>query len=92
MKRVHLLISGRVQGVMFRAFVQHHAQNIGVVGWVRNRFSGDVEVVVEGPRGDLESLLTFCREGPPYACVDDVKVEWQSATGEFKDFRTTYDA
>ena len=92
MLQIHLVISGRVQGVMFRSFVQHHARELGVAGWARNRFSGEVEVLAEGKRADLESLLAFCREGPPYARVEDVKVQWQSATGEFKDFRITYDA
>lgn len=92
MERVYLLISGDVQGVGFRWYVADSARALELVGWVRNLHTGEVEVIAEGKREHLEQLVTECREGPPYSQVEDVKVEWQSATGELKGFRIAYDA
>jgi len=84
--RLHALIHGHVQGVGFRYFVYDRAQALGVVGWVRNTFDGNVEVVAEGPRSTLEMLLEHLRQGPRSALVTQVDVDWQPATGEFKRF------
>ncbi len=84
--RLHATVSGHVQGVYFRAFVQEQASMLHLTGWVRNHWSGVVEVTAEGPRPDLEQLLAALRQGPPTAAVDDVCDEWQAATGEFSSF------
>lgn len=89
MKRVHVLVSGRVQGVCFRAFTRDEAQDMGLVGWVRNLPDGRVEVLAEGPQPALERLVAWCRLGPPAARVTGVEVQWGDATGEFRDFRVT---
>ena len=86
LSRLHASVSGHVQGVYFRAFVQDQAGMLDLTGWVRNRWSGVVEVVAEGPRGKLEQLLAALRQGPPTAVVDDVCEDWQPATGEFSSF------
>ena len=62
--RVHILISGRVQGVFFRAETRRAASALGVKGWVRNLPGGDVEVVAEGRKPELDRLIEFCRKGP----------------------------
>lgn len=95
MRRVHLLISGLVQGVFFRHHTREKGENLGLTGWVRNTEdpstgSGQVEVVAEGAKENLEELIKWCREGPPGAKVEKVKVEWQEATGEFKGFEIRY--
>lgn len=85
--RLSLTISGRVQGVGFRASAYDEAQALGLAGWVRNLHSGEVEIVVEGKRENLEMLLAWAHGGPPGARVADVQEEWASATGEFSGFR-----
>jgi acylphosphatase len=84
--RLHASISGRVQGVGFRAFVLDQARLARATGWVRNRWDDTVEVVAEGERSPLERLLSALRRGPPAAYVSDVKVDWGPATGEFDRF------
>jgi acylphosphatase len=87
--RLHATVSGHVQGVYFRAFVQDQAQMLNLTGWVRNRWSGVVEVVAEGSRQKLEQLLAALRQGPPTSVVDDVCDEWLDATGEFTSFEVS---
>ncbi|MEW6178380.1 MAG: acylphosphatase [Chloroflexota bacterium] len=86
LSRLHAIIEGRVQGVGFRMFVLENARNLQLTGWVRNRWNGDVEVVAEGPRLALETLLSRLRSGPPAAYVTGVQVQWDEASGEFKRF------
>jgi acylphosphatase len=85
--RMHLLVEGRVQGVGFRYFVVDLADQLSVLGWVRNRWDGTVEVLAEGERTSLEKLLSEIRRGPRAAFVSQVKESWDVPTGEFKDFR-----
>jgi acylphosphatase len=89
-KRAHLIISGYVQGVWFRASARDEANRLGVVGWVRNRIDGSVEVLAEGDRSQLESFVHWCHRGPEGAEVERVDVEWEPATGEFRTFQITY--
>lgn len=91
LERVHMIVNGDVQGVGFRAFVHAVALPLGVKGWVRNIDSGDVEVMAEGLRSDLESLVLSVKRGPAHATVDGVLINWLPATGEFSDFRITFD-
>ncbi len=83
-------ITGIVQGVCFRHETRVEARRLGVLGWVRNRRDGAVEGVFEGPRDRVDALIRWCGRGPPAARVDDVRVEWGDATGEFADFRVTH--
>ena len=85
--RLHAMISGRVQGVNFRYFVLEQAADLDLNGWVRNRWDGSVEVMAEGERTRLETLLQALREGPPMARVANVEVEWLPFTGEFDSFQ-----
>jgi len=86
-ERLHAIVEGYVQGVGFRAFVIEQARRIGVSGWVRNRWDTSVEVCAEGERNVLEGFLGVLKRGPSAANVREVQVEWQAASGEFKDFR-----
>ena len=88
--RIRALVRGRVQGVGFRDFVERRASALGLQGTVRNRPDGTVEVVAEGDRARLDSLLREVRVGPRLARVEEVDVEREAARGEFPDFRVTY--
>ncbi len=70
-----VVIRGRVQGVGYRAWVDHHARRLGLQGWVRNRRDGSVEAVFEGTEDVVVEMIVSCRSGPPSARVDDVKEE-----------------
>jgi acylphosphatase len=87
---VHVIISGDVQGVGFRAWVIRQARELGVLGWVKNREDGAVETVAEGTRKDLEEFVQRCRRGPGVAWVEKVDVRWEEATGEYDDFDVVY--
>lgn len=84
--RLHATVEGFVQGVGFRSFVEQNALALGVTGWVRNRWNGDVEVTAEGDRQTLENLLSALRRGPRASHVSNVQVEWLPSTGEFGGF------
>lgn len=85
--RLRAIVQGRVQGVGFRYFAQEQAIALNLTGWVRNLWDGNVETVAEGPRIQVEKFLAALNRGPRSAYVREVSVEWQPATGEFKDFR-----
>jgi acylphosphatase len=68
----HVVVSGRVQGVGFRAFVEHHARQRNLTGWVRNRRDGTVEAVFAGPQKSVEGMVDACGHGPVSAKVDAV--------------------
>lgn len=73
-KAVRVLVSGRVQGVGYRAWVQHQAELLSLQGWVRNRRDGSVEAVFSGPRSAVETMVEACRNGPRTAAVERVDV------------------
>ena len=77
--RARLKISGRVQGVYFRASMAQAAQKLGLAGWVRNCEDGSVEAVAEGARAAVDSLVAWSHRGPPGARVDQVDVRWEAA-------------
>jgi len=72
-RRIH--VTGRVQGVCFRAWMIGQASELGLDGWVRNRHDGSVEAVAAGASDRIEELVARCRRGPSAARVDDVRLE-----------------
>ncbi len=88
--RMHATVHGMVQGVGFRAFVQREAARLNVTGWVANRPDGTVEVVAEGRREALDRLAHALRQGPRLAEVEDVRLAYSDAAGEFSSFRIRY--
>lgn len=86
MRRAHIYVSGRVQGVFYRHNTQMKARELGLTGWVRNTEGGQVEVLAEGEEGRVEELIAWCRKGPPASRVDRVEVKEEMFTGEFRDF------
>ena len=85
-QRIHVFVSGRVQGVGFRYFTRLNALRLKLRGWVRNLEDGRVELVAEGPRDTLDQLLAKIRKGPRAAKVKDVEVKEERPTGEFTGF------
>jgi acylphosphatase len=86
-KRIQMIVTGRVQGVYFRASAQREARLLGVTGYVRNRPDGSVEIIAEGEEDLVKALLLWTQKGPSTARVDKVETRWRSYTGEFSDFR-----
>lgn len=84
---MHCIISGRVQLVMFRDFVTRKARRLKLVGCVQNKDDGTVEVVAQGPREHLETLLALVRRGPILAHVSGVAHEWRHPTQSFDSFQ-----
>ncbi len=84
--RLKAVVDGSVQGVGFRMFVQQQAAALGLTGWVRNTYTGQVEVEAEGSYPALERLLEMLHRGPRSAFVTEVRQDWLPATGEFQTF------
>ena len=82
MRRVRVSVSGRVQGVFFRASCAKEARRRALSGWVRNTSDGRVEAVFEGHDADVDALLTWCRGGTELAHVEAVEVSEEPLTGE----------
>lgn len=81
MRRVRVKISGRVQGVFFRASCADQADGLGLSGWVRNASDGGVEAVFEGGDAEIEAMLAWCRTGPRHANVERLEVSEEAPTG-----------
>lgn len=86
MKRVHVFISGRVQGVFFREYTRRKAEELGVKGWVRNLPDGRVEAVFEGEDKAVDEMVRWCWKGSPYSKVTNVEAIEEEYRGEFGRF------
>jgi acylphosphatase len=86
MIRVHLLISGRVQGVLFRQHARAKALELGLTGWVKNFLDGKVEIVVEGEQDKIKEFVKWAKQGSPLARVENIEIAEEEYTGEFKEF------
>ncbi|PIE05834.1 MAG: acylphosphatase [Sorangium cellulosum] len=88
LKRVNLIVKGRVQDVFFQASAQREARRLGLTGWVGSRRDGSIELAVEGEEESLREIIAWTQRGPTAARVDGVDVRWRSYLGQFHDFRT----
>ena len=88
--RVHVIISGRVQGVWFRASTRDKAQQLGLTGWVKNTVEGNVEAVFEGKEQQVQQMIDWCHRGPPHARVDNVEVQKKPISQGFEQFSIEY--
>lgn len=79
--RAHVFVSGRVQGVYYRATTEEMARDVGVDGWVKNLDDGRVEAVFEGPEDAVEQMVEWFHAGSPNARVSDVEVDYSEPTG-----------
>ncbi|GCE49294.1 acylphosphatase [Thermosporothrix hazakensis] len=80
------IVRGLVQGVGFRYFVVQKATSLGLRGYTRNLDNGDVEVLAQGPRPALETLLSHLRRGPAASSVSEVQEAWREPTEHFSGF------
>jgi len=90
MAAAHILVSGRVQGVFYRASTREVALRRHLTGWVRNLSDGRVEAVLEGEKGNIEKVIEWCRSGPPAAAPTNLEIKWLSYSGSFSDFTMRY--
>jgi acylphosphatase len=89
-KRYHVIISGRVQGVAFRAYTKQKADSLGLAGWVKNITQGRVEAVYEGDEESVSAMTDWCHRGPSLARVDKLDMQEEPIAGLFTDFRILY--
>ena len=90
MRRIRAIVTGRVQGVSFRAATAAEARRLGIVGWVKNRPDGSVELEAQGGDDHVAALLRWCEHGPPAARVARVAVEELVAIAGGGEFVVTY--
>jgi acylphosphatase len=90
MRRIRAIVSGRVQGVAYRASTVTEARRLGLVGWVKNREDGSVELEAEGADDLVAALIEWCHRGPPAARVARVEVEEVPVRGDNRDFSIVY--
>lgn len=90
MRRTHLYILGKVQGVGFRYETERKALSLGLKGWVKNLASGGVETAAEGEDDAIDKFIEYCHQGPYGAVVREVKIEEEKYEGEFKDFEIKF--
>ena len=88
--QLHVLVSGRVQGVFFRDSTRNVAKRLGLTGWVWNLDDGRVEVIAEGDKEKLEELLSHLHQGPLLSKVTTLKISWENYTGKFHSFEIKY--
>jgi acylphosphatase len=85
--RVHLTITGKVQGVGYRNNAKRRADLLGIRGWVKNLSDGNVEIVAQGSERGVEEFITWCQKGALFAKVENVAVEREELAGDFWDFK-----
>ena len=90
LKRSEIIVNGLVQGVGFRYFVVQAAQKLGLKGYTKNLFTGEVLTVVEGEKFLIEELYNKLKTGPRYADVKNASIQWSEFKNEFKTFEITY--
>lgn len=85
--RAHVWVTGRVQGVGFRAYVEYNARQIGLNGWVRNVGYETVEAIAEGTFEQVERFIQMMKMGPRASRVDECRVDYETPAGEFREFQ-----
>ena len=90
LKRIHIFVTGRVQGVFFRQSTKVVAIKNNVNGWVRNLDDGRVEIVGEGEESNINSFIDWCKTGPANSRVDEFELSVENSTGEFENFEVRY--
>ena len=90
LKRAHVFISGRVQGVFFRSYTRDMANRYGIKGWVRNLPDRRVEAVFEGKATNIDKMLKWCAKGSPHSKVTLVDFKWEEYSEEFDSFYIKY--
>ena len=89
-KRVHIFVTGRVQGVFFRQATRVIAIKNNVTGWVKNLDDGRVEIMLEGEDRCVDPVIGWCNFGPANSRVDDIQTNYENYVGEYKNFEVRY--
>ncbi len=89
-KRAEIITNGLVQGVGFRYFIIKNAESLGLKGYTRNLYTGEVLTVVEGSRAKIEELFKRIKIGPSHASVKKCKIDWEENKNEFTHFEIRY--
>ena len=89
-KRIHVIYSGRVQGVGFRVTAEDTARELGVIGWVKNLRDGRVELVAEAEEAALEQFLDAIRTGSMKNFIEQTEISWSNASDTFDEFVIRY--
>ena len=89
-KRIHIFVTGRVQGVFFRQSTKVMAIKNNVKGWVQNLDDGRVEIVAQGETQDIDNLAHWCKTGPANSRVDEFELSEENVTDEFENFEVRY--
>ena len=87
---VHILVTGKVQGVFFRQATKVIAIKNHVTGWVKNLESGQVEILLEGKDQNVNSIVEWCHNGPANSRVDEIKIKQQKFSGQYSNFEVRY--
>ncbi len=85
-KKIHLLISGNVQGVFYRTNTKKKAEEFGLTGWVKNTLDNEVEILAEGEEENLKRLIKWCYNGSENAVVEGIKIKWGDCENKFDKF------
>jgi len=85
-KKIHLLISGKVHGVFYRANAKRKAEELNLKGWVKNTPDNKVEIMAEGEEDKLREMIEWCYNISSAAVVSDIKTEWMEAEKKFDKF------
>lgn len=88
--RVHIFVTGKVQGVFFRQALKVMSKKNNVFGWVRNLKDGRVEAILEGEDVDVSHVVEWCHAGPANARVEDIDIKNEKFSGEYKKFEVLY--
>jgi len=88
--KAHILVSGIVQGVFFRAETQRKARQLGLTGWVKNLDDSRVEAVFEGEKNKVEQMIEWAKKGPSGAFVAHLELKWEKSQDEFNSFEVRY--
>ena len=82
----HIVVKGLVQGVGFRYYVRRHATSLGLTGFAKNLYEGNVEIEVEGERSSIEEFIRLVRVGPRSAQVTGLNLEWKDVERRYRHF------
>lgn len=88
--RVHIFVSGKVQGVFFRENTRKKAAEFRLSGFVRNLQNGKVEAVFEGEKEKIKKIIQWIKKGSETAQIENIEIDWQNYKGEFEDFEIRY--
>ncbi len=86
-EQVLIRITGKVQGVFYRAHAKKNAEALNLKGYAKNMPDGSVEILVQGDMASIESLISWCRKGSPSAKVEKVETSWQKASAQTENFK-----